>query len=133
MAEARSWPWVSPAAATTDQAPPACPDPSSALLGTAPVWSRSDGAPTMVAPSSRKAMTSSSSSAGSGLPSGATMRPATRASIWASDRAWTAAAVRRAATSTSTLTTPAVTRNMTRARMSRVSAMVKVWIGGAKK
>ena len=61
------------------------------------------------------------------------MRPATRASIWASDRAWTAVAVRRAERSTSTLTTPAVTRNMTRARMSRVSAMVKVWMGGAKK
>jgi hypothetical protein len=39
---------------------------------------------------------------------------------------------RRADRSTSTLTTPAVTRNMTRARMSRVSAMVKVWMGGAK-
>ncbi len=70
--------------------------------------------------------------AGSGLPSGATIRPATRASIWASARAWMAAAVRRAERSTSTLTTPAVTRNMTRARTSRASAMVKVWIGGAK-
>ena len=60
------------------------------------------------------------------------MRPATRASIWASVRAWMAVAVRRADRSTSTLTTPAVTRNMTRARMSRASAMVKVWMGGAK-
>ena len=39
------------------------------------------------AASSRKATSSSSSSAGRGLPSGATIRPATRANIWASDRA----------------------------------------------
>jgi hypothetical protein len=86
----------------------------------------------MAADSRRKATTSSSSRAGIGLPSGETRRPATRANMRASERAWTAAAVLRAARSTRMLTTPAVTRNMVRASTSRASAMVNVWIGGAK-
>ena len=92
----------------------------------APPWDRSESERSTAAASRWNATTSSSSRAGRGLPSGATIRPATRANVLASVLAATAAAVFRAERSTSTLTTPAVTRNMTRARMSRVSAMVKV-------
>ena len=132
--EDQAWPRPARAAGACPAAPPSTTfrADDSAVPETVPLGIFSVDERSTAAPSRRKATISSSSRAGSGLPSGATIRPAMRASMRASVRAWMAAAVRRADRSTSTLTTPAVTRNITRARMSRASAMVKVWMGGAK-